>query len=209
MNFNVLGEIPINRRFLFGFGKKKTSSTRPGAMDSDTIRKTVIDFGVGKKVVVNMVDYSGNVIEETPIIITSIQEDHFTGRVVNVDREIMEGDNNKVYLKGGGGTVDFYYTDGDIADIREDIDNEIIASMNNHEIKEILEALEMGDEILLSYYDNRSGGVINGMGNLSGKDLDTETFKVQLFLINDIQQDPPKEHELALAKHKIIALQIT
>jgi hypothetical protein len=204
---NYLNDTPLSKRF-FLFGKKK-STVRKGAMTQDQVEKKIREFGVGKKVIVSRVDYEGRVSDETPIIITTIQSDHFAGKVVNVDRAIMEQqDSNAVYVKGGGGSIEFYYEDGDVASIEEDIDNEIIESMDNAEIREILDALEVGDEILLSYYDTNTGGIINGMGALDSKDLASDVFSAKLHTINEIKQSNDKIVELNLQKNKIVALQI-
>lgn len=210
IQFNVLGDSVFKKRFLFGFGKKEQKATvRPGAMSPEEVEKEIRRHGVSKKVRVSLVDYSGSVIDETPIIITSITEDHFSGKVVNVDREIMEqSDDSSVYVKGGGGSVDFFYADGDIASIADDIDNEIINSMDNSEILEILEALDEGEPILVSFYDTGSGGVINGMGKLASKNLADKKFSVELNRVNEIDQNPPSVRELDVERNKIIALQI-
>lgn len=207
---NLLGEGLLSKRFLFGFGKKNTkATTRPGAMAPEEVEKVIRKHGISKKVRVSLVDYAGNVIDETPVIITSIMEDHFSGKVVNVERQILEqSSSTSVYVKGGGGTVDFFYADGDIASIEEDADNEIIESMDNTEVLEVLTALETGDEILVSFYDKSSGGVINGMGSLGKKNIKSKTFSVTLNRVNEIDQDPAVVKELNLEKDTIIALQI-
>lgn len=205
---NYLNDTAINKRY-FLFGKKKTSNIRKGAMAAEDVEKLVRQYGVGKKVIVSRVDYEGRISDETPIILTTIQSDHFAGKVVNVDRAIMEQQSaNAVYIKGGGGSIEFYYSDGDVASIEEDIDNEIIESMDNEEIREILSALEVGDEILLSYYDTNTGGIINGMGSLASKDVDNDTFSADLHTINEIKQANPKNVSLNLQKIKIVAIQI-
>lgn len=205
----LFGEMPLSRRFFFGFGKRKKSEARQGAMEASAVEAEIRKYGVSKKVRVSMVDYSGTVIEEIPIIITAITKDHFTGKFVNVDRDIREkSDSTSVYVKGGGGTIDFYFADGDIAAISDDIDNEIADTMDNSEIIEILAALEVGDEVLVSCYDRSSGGVINGMGNLSGKNLKAHSFSVAMHKVNEIDQKTPVVRTFSLETDKIIALQI-
>lgn len=199
------------KRYFLGFGKgKESQDVRPGALLSDQVEKIIRSIGVGKKVTVKRVDYEGQLMESTPIIITSIHGDHFVGKVVNVERNIKESDSKtKVYIKGGGGSVDFYYNDGDISQIEDDIDNEIVMDVkDNEEILEILSALELNDQILLSYFDSSTGGVINGTGKLLEKNIENESFTVLLDMVNGIAQASPKEINLSLDKHPILDLQI-
>jgi ribonuclease BN (tRNA processing enzyme) len=199
------------KRFFLGFGKSKESeNVRPGALQSSEVEKIVKSIGVGKKVDVKRVDYEGHIAESTPIIITSIHGDHFVGKVVNVERNILESESKtKVYIKGGGGSVDFYYSDGDISSIEEDIDNEIVMDIKeNEEILEVLSALEINDNIQLSYFDSFTGGVISGTGKLIDKNIEKESFTVALDVVNTIEQQKPKEIHLSLDKHPILDLQI-
>ena len=117
-------------------------------------------------------------------------------------------DDKLVYVKGGGGTLDFYYTDGDVMKVEEDIDESIIEQKNKEELLEILDALDLDEAILISYYDREKGGVMNGSGKLTAKDLENQTFKVELNLINDIELDIPKEIHLDLEKDVVLDLEV-
>ncbi len=200
-------ETSRNRYFL-GFGKKE-STGRAGAMTADEIKKNIKEHGVGKKVTVQRVDYEGIVSESTPIIIASITLEGFSGRVVNVEREVREEDSDaQIFIEGGGGSIEFNYNDGDIASIEEDIDNEIVQSKDKTEILEILEALDPGDEIIVSYYDKESGGFKNGCGELLEKDLETESLSFHLRIMNEIPLKQPRRVDLSLLQDTILDLQI-
>jgi len=117
-------------------------------------------------------------------------------------------DQKLVYLKGGGGTIDFYFDEGDIKSVEQDFDESIIEQKNQDELLEILDALDLDEAILISFYDRVKGGVMNGSGKLINKDVEKRIFKVELTLINDIELDVPKEIELDLSKDTILDLEV-
>ena len=80
--------------------------------------------------------------------------------------------------------------------------------MNEKELLEILDALDLDESILISYYDMDKGGVINGTGKLIEKDVENRTFKVELSLINDIELDEPKTIEFNLENDKVLDLEV-
>ncbi|HGY57444.1 MAG TPA: hypothetical protein ENK44_17180 [Caldithrix abyssi] len=198
-------------RHFFKFFKSKPKVTlRPGAMPPEEVKKLIQQIGKHKKVNIRRVEFDGTP-EEHPVTvqIVDIRDEYFTGKVVNVERSIKQDlDDKLVYVKGGGGTIDFYYTDGDIMSIEEDIDEIVIQQMNEKELLEILDALDLDESILISYYDMDKGGVINGTGKLIEKDVENRTFKVELSLINDIELDEPKTIEFNLENDKVLDLEV-
>ncbi|MFC2089081.1 hypothetical protein ACFLSX_05705, partial [Calditrichota bacterium] len=141
--------------------------------------------------------------------IVDIRNDNFTGKVINVERSIKQSENNSVvYVKGGGGAIEFYFDDGDIMSVEEDIDQVIMEQRNVEEVKEILDALDLNEDIILSYYDESEGGVMNGVGVLVDKNMETLDFKVKLSMINEIELGKPRELQLNLNKDKIVDLEV-
>jgi len=183
---NLFGEDRHIRSFLNIFkSKKKKVNLRPGAMTPEELKKRVNEIGKGKKVNIQRVQYDGTP-EEHPVSvqILAIFDDYFTGNIVNVERSIkQELDDKLVYVKGGGGSIDFYYNDGDIMSIEEDFDEKIINEMNEDQLLEILDALDLNESVIISYYDKGKGGVMNGTGELVEKNVADKTFKVKLSLL--------------------------
>ncbi len=209
---NVLLHENNPKRYFLNFFKKKKRKVelRPGAMPPEKVREIIKRIGKGKKVNIQRVEYDGTP-EEKPVTvkIIDITDDYFTGSVINVERSIkQELDERIVYIKGGGGTIDFYYDDGDIMSIEEDVDEQIIQQRNVEELLEILDALEINEEILISYYDEEKGGVINGRGKLVDKDLTSKDFSVEFSVINDIELDKPKTIRLNLEKNIVLDIEV-
>ena len=198
------------KRYFFKFFKfRRKSNLRPGAMEGDAVKKLVTEIGK-KKVNIYRVQYDGTP-EERPVSvqILDIRDEYFTGEVVNVERSIKEEmDKKLVYSQGGGGTLDFYYSDGDVMKIEEDVDEIIIEEKNETELLEILDALDLNESILISYYDRAKGGVLNGTGKLLSKDVDAKTFEVELTLINDIALEKPKIVRLNTEKDTVLDLEV-
>jgi len=200
----------VTRYFLKLFSKKGKSQIREGALNPDDLKAQVAKIGKNKKVNITRLAYDGKP-EDQPVAfkIIDIRDDHFTGKVINVERNIKQSENEKlIFIKGGGGTIDFYFDEGDIAQIEEDIDEEIIEQRNIEEIKEILDALDLDEEIILSYYDEDQGGVINGVGVLSSKNMQSLDFTVQLKIINEIELSKPRDVSLNLEQNNILDLEV-
>lgn len=195
-------------RYFWG-RKKQKISLRPGALAEKDVKQLVNEIGKNKKVNVQRVQYDGILDDPVAVKIVDIRNDYFTGKVVNVERSIRQDiDEKTVYIKGGGGTIDFYFDDGDIVSIEEDLDEQIIAQKNVDEILEILNALDVNEDILISYYDHGKGGMINGVGRLLEKDISNRTFKVELNLVNDIELDEVIIISLDLQKDTVLDLEI-
>ena len=198
------------RYFLKLFQTKRRPVTRPGAIPADELKRQVISIGRGKKVNITRLDIDGTP-EEMPVSvkIIDIGADHFTGKVINVERSISESQSDKlIYARSGGGTIDFRFADGDIMKVEVDIDEQIVKQRNIEEIREILDALDIGEDIHISYYDKNEGGVINGTGVLDEKNMETLDFKITLRLLNEIELNQPREVHLNLEKSEILDLEI-
>ncbi len=209
---HTLGEQPrIKRHFMRLFTtKKRRVELRKGVMSAEELKEKVISIGRGKKVDITRMAYDGKP-EEPPIAVKLIDigGDHFTGKIINVDRSISESqDTRLIFVRGGGGTVDFRYDDGDIIKVEEDIDEEIVQQRNIEEVREILEALDLNEDINISYYDKNEGGVINGTGKLVEKDVESGDFKIILHLINEIELKNEQEVLLNLERDEILDLEI-
>lgn len=208
---HLIGEPRVKRYFL-GFGKKESrKNIRPGALSPSELKALIKKIGNKKKVNIIRVEYDGTP-EDKPVSvqIVDIREDHFAGKIINLERSIkQEMDDKLVFVKGGGGTIDFYYTDGDIKSVEQDIDEDIIFEEKNPEVLlEILDALDLNESILISFYDRNKGGVMNGSGKLIEKNVEERTFSVELSLINDIELDNPKVINLDLSKDSILDLEV-
>jgi hypothetical protein len=211
---NLPDDQPLFRRYFLKIFKSKKEKTSSGehldTFEPADLKKRVIELGKGKKVSITRLGYDG-VPEEHPVAvkIIDIGNDHFTGKVVNVDREVSESQDTKlIFVKGGGGTIDFRFADGDILTIEEDIDEEIIEERSIEEVREILEALDLKEDITISYYDKDKGGVMNGLGILTDKNMETLDFKVTLSMINEIKLREPKEISLNLENDQILDLEV-
>ncbi len=211
---NMPDDQPLFRRYflkIFKSNKEKSSHLRhPDAIPPGELKKRVIGLGKGKKVSIIRLSYEG-IPEDLPVAvkIIDIGNDHFTGKFVNVDREVSESQDKKlIFVKGGGGTIDFKFVDGDILTIEEDIDEEIIEERSIEEVREILEALDIKEDITISYYDKDKGGVINGLGVLTDKNMETLDFKITLNMINEIKLREPKEISLNLENDQILDLEV-
>ena len=200
----------MKRHFFNLFKTKKKVELREGIMSPEELKERVISIGRGKKVDITRMAYDG-MAEDPPIAVKLIDigGDHFTGKIINVDRSISESqDTGIIYLKGGGGTIDFKYTDGDIMQVEEDIDEEIVQQRNIEGVREILGALDIDEDINISYYDKNEGGVINGTGKLIEKNMESGDFIITLHLINEIKLKKILEVPLNLERDEILDLEV-
>lgn len=207
----LFGTEKTSRYFINFFkSKKKKIHLRPGAMHPDEVKKMISDIGKGKKINIRRVEFDGTP-EPNPITlrILDIRDDYFSGEIVNVERSIkQELDDKLVYVKGGGGKIEFNFDDGDILSIEEDIDETIFEQRDIEELLAILDALDINESILVSYYDKRRSGVMNCVGKLLEKDLDQKTFKAELTQINEIELDQPKIVTLNMESDKVLDLEV-
>ncbi len=206
-----LYDAPISSKYFFKFFKRKSKAPKfENSIAPEDLKKQIQEIGKGEKVNITRITYDGTP-EDKPIcvVIIDIWEDSFTGKVVNVERSIKQAENTSViYVKGGGGSIEFFFEDGDIMKIEKDIDQSVMEHRNVEEIKEILDALDLNEDIIVSYYDESEGGVINGIGVLVDKNMETMDFTVRFTVINEIELGKPREIKLNLNKDKIVDLEI-
>ena len=212
---DVYWQAPAFRRYFFKklFGRKSaaTSAIRPGAMPPAEVKKRIQELGVGKVVEIMRVGFDGK-IDDIPIIIEiiDISEEGFTGKVVNVERSLIEQKTKTVvFAKRGGGTLEFRYDDGDISEIKESEDTGVIQESQDLEaLKEVLQALDVNDTILVSYYDRKYRGTVNVEGRLLEKNVENLRFKMLMEKINRIELDEKEEREFSIAQDLVIDIEL-
>jgi hypothetical protein len=199
---------PRRKSFLFG-RKRKTGNLRPGAIPGNEVKKTIEKIGINRKATIRRIDVFGHPEDKTlEVIIVGIFDDHFAAKVVNPERRLIEAtDAQKVYIKGGGGTVDFFYSDGDIKEIIEDIDEEIMTEVDRETVREIIGALEEGDDVRVSYFDEKERTAVNCIGKLLKKHSD-EHFIVLAQQVNTVMLEKGHEIEIDLSRDPVLDIQI-
>ena len=216
-NFKLFGnkegvvELPYFRKyFLWPFGKKKRmteTAQRPGAVSEQDLKRRVKEFGEGAIVEILRIGYDGT-IDDIPMMIkiTSITEDSFTGRIVNVERQMIEERTEKlIFAKKGGGLIEFFYDEGDIRDITRSMDETVVAeSRDISSQKEILAALEIGDKIMMAYLDEKQHGSVNVEGTLLSKSEENTRFKIMIEKVNRIEVEKKVEKEFDVEKDLVI-----
>ena len=106
-----------SRRFFFWpFKKKEKFIIRKGAMQPDEVRRIINQIGIGKQIEIMRIGYDGTLDDMQVIVeILDISNHGFTGRIINLERSMIEGaTRNLVYAKKGGGVLEFNFNDGDI-----------------------------------------------------------------------------------------------
>ncbi len=199
--------------FKWLFGKKSGSETtlRPGALPPEKVREIIEQFGVGKVVEILRVGFDGT-LDDIPIVveIIDITPEGFTGKIVNVERKLIEESTSTVvFAKHGGGTIEFRYDDGDIAEIKEGEDTSILEqSRDVNALKEILMALEPNDPILVAYYDSQHRGTVNVEGRLLEKSEDGSSFKMVIEKVNRIELEKKREKTFNIDKDLVIDIEM-
>ncbi len=211
---NNLGISHTNRRgFWWLFKKKKgvKAETRPGAMSPEQVKAKINEIGIGKQIEILRIGYDGE-IDDMPIIveILDIYEDGFSGKIVNVERQMIESATEKlVYAKKGGGIIHFRFDDGDIKEITVSQDEQLLQQERNIEaLKEILNALDIGDRVMIAYYDEKERGTLNAEGVLLEKSEDGHTFRLQLEKINRIELEKKITKTFSIDKDLVIDIEI-
>ncbi len=194
----------------FNLFKRKSGSSvklRPGAMTPEALKKRITEIGTGKVVEIIRIGYDGT-IDDIPMTveITNIWQDGFSGRVVNVERELIEESSQMmVYAKRGGGTIEFKFTDGDIKEIVESTEAEELSKERNvSAILEIVEALDINDRVLVAYFDKNRRGTVNVEGVLLSKDIPGKSFRVVIDKINNIELENKMTREFNILSDLII-----
>ena len=152
-------------------------------MRPEHVKNRIREVGLGKQIEILRIGFDGT-IDDMPIIveIIDISQDGFTGRIVNLERRMIEGATEKlVYAKKGGGIISFNYADGDIKDISISHDEELLEQERNVDaLHQILSALETGDNIIVAYYDGKQKGTVNTEGVLLEKTNDSGIFSMKI-----------------------------
>lgn len=205
--------LPRRRHYFFNLFKSRSASAnlRPGAMTAEQVRSIVKSFGEGKLVEITRIGFDGHIDDQPMLVeIVNIYSDRFSGRIVNVEREMMEASSETlVYAKGGGGTIDFQYDDGDLKEIVESHDAEELSEATDVEaMKEIISALEVNDPILVSYYDRKLRGTANVEGHLSEKPEDGNGFTAVVEKINGVALSARQSRSFDLDKDVIIDISL-
>ena len=170
------------------FGKKK--KRREGALDDASIMESIKTLVVNDGVTVDRINWDGS---------TST----VSGRVSLVSNHF---DRFGVVDEGSGESMEFSIEDGDIAHIKRiaisiDIDETQTESyMPVETIIELLEALDHGDMVSVSYYDPYKGKGVSVKGAITLKDEYNKLFAVEF----DNASGEKEEKQFDLNTDKII-----
>ncbi len=191
--------------------KKKKFIIRSGAMQPDDVKKRIQDIGVGKQVEILRIGFDGS-LDDMPIFveIIDITDYGFTGRIINLERQMIESvTQTRIYAKTGGGIVDFYYNDGDIKEINLSKDQELIEQERDiTTLKEILSALDKGDNVIVAYFDHKHKGTINTEGIILEKEENNETFVLQIEKINRIELENKIQKKFDIKQDLVIDIEM-
>lgn len=186
---------PFYQYQIFGrLFRKETQqiNLRPGALSPVELKSAIGSVELGSVVELVRIGFDGQ-IDDVPFIIelTEVNGEGFAGKIVNVEREIIEGNSEKlVYARQGGGIVEFRYTDGDIKEVIENTDADMIRqSRDISYLLEVVSALDIDDRVLVSYFDKKHRGTVNVEGILQAKTDDHKNFRVVIDKINNIKLD--------------------
>lgn len=203
----------FKRHFWWPFKRKskKKVAIRPGALSPEKVKEIIQGLGVGKQVEILRIGYDGE-IDDIPIIVEliNITDEGFTGRIINVERQMIESATEKlVYARSGGGIIDFRYDDGDIKEISVSYDRELIEQERNVEsLKEILEALDAGDHVIVAYYDTKARGTLNAEGTILKKNENSTAFDLKIEKINRIELEQKKEKSFNIESDLVIDIEM-
>jgi hypothetical protein len=199
------------RFFFWPFKRKEKTTGRTGALHSSEVKKIINEIGIGKQIEILRVGYDGG-IDDMPVLveILDISSHGFTGRIINLERQMIESaTKNLVYAKKGGGVLEFSFDDGDIKEISVSQDEELLQQERNIEnLKEILTALDTGDHIIVAYYDEKRKGTINTEGLLTEKNDSNEAFSLQIEKINRIELEKKITKKFDINQDLVIDIEI-
>jgi hypothetical protein len=201
-----------SRRFFFWpFKKKEKFIIRKGAMQPDEVKRKINQIGIGNQIEILRIGYDGT-MDDMPVIveIMDIFNHGFIGRIINLERSMIEGaTRNLVYAKKGGGRLEFNYNDGDIKEINIPQDEELLQEERNlGSLKEILAALDTGDQVIVAYYDEKQKGTVNTEGIITEKDENNENFSLQIDKINRIELEKKINKQFNLSSDLIIDIEM-
>lgn len=205
---------PFYKKHFFNLFRRKGGGSvevRPGALAPEEVKRVVERLGYGKIVEILRIGYDGTV-DDLPMIVelTHISREGFRGKIVNVERRIIEGSSHSmVYAKRGGGIVEFLYSDGDIKEIKESRDaDELSDAREVTMIMELLKALEVKDRILVAYYDEKHRGTVNVEGILLAKSSGHKLFKMVIEKINGIELEKKIERKFDIESDLVIDISL-
>lgn len=205
---------PFYKKHFFNLFRRKGSGSRevrPGALAPEEVKRAVERIGYGKIVEILRIGYDGTA-DDMPMIVelTHITGEGFSGKIVNVERGIIEGSSKSiVYAKRGGGVIEFLYSDGDIKEIKESRDAEELSSAREiTTIMELLMALEVKDRILVAYYDEKHRGTVNIEGVLLSKSSGHKIFKMVIEKINGIELEKKIERQFDIENDLVIDISL-
>ncbi|MGH1366163.1 MAG: hypothetical protein ACRBF0_21565 [Calditrichia bacterium] len=205
---------PYRTRGFFNLFRKQTPTIdppRPGAMYPNELRDEIERIGTGKIVELIRIGYDGE-LDDMPIIIeiTETRREGFSGKIVNVERDLIEENSEKtVYAKRGGGLIHFQYNDGDIKEVLENHDLEELAQERDiSAIVEVVSALESGDRVLTAYYDKKHRGTVNVEGVMVSKSPDHKSFRIKVEKINGVELDNQVEKQFNAEDDVVIDISI-
>lgn len=200
------------RFFFWPFKKKKEKFIiRVGALQPDEVKRRIQEAGIGKQVEMSRIGYDG-MLDDMPIVVEIIDISNFgfTGRIVNLERMMIESaTRNLIYAKRGGGVLEFFYNDGDIKDITLSVDKELMEKERNiSSLKEILAALDKGDKVIVAYFDTKHKGTINIEGVILEKDELNENFTLKIEKINRIELEKIISKQFNIHKDLVIDIEM-
>lgn len=200
------------RYFWWPFKKKKERfEGRTGAMSPQEIKKRIEEIGIGQQIEILRIGYDGS-IDDIPINveIIDISSYSFTGKIINLERRMIESATDKlVYAKQGGGVIEFNYNDGDIKEIIISQDEELIEQERNIDnLKEVLSALDTGDHVIVAYYDNQQKGTINTEGVITEKSDTDDIFTLIIEKINKIELERKITKKFDLQNDLVIDIEL-
>lgn len=199
------------RFFFWPFKKKEKFIIRKGAMQPDEVRKIINQIGIGKQIEILRIGYDGTLDDmQTIVEILDISNYGFKCRIINLERSMIESaTRNLVYAKKGGGVLDFEYNDGDIKEINVPHDEELLQQERNIEsLKEILTALDTGDQVIVAYYDEKQKGTVNTEGVITEKADNNESFALQIEKINRIELEKKINKKFDLNSDLIVDIEM-
>ncbi|HQU74913.1 MAG TPA: hypothetical protein PKV71_01455 [Calditrichia bacterium] len=202
------------RNFFFGWFKRKSAprvELRPGALTPEEVKSAIGGVDLGEVMEIFRIGYDG-IVDEVPIIVelVSVNAEGFSGKIVNVERRMIEANSSKaVYARQGGGTLEFSYNDGDIKYIRKNNDVDTIEESRDVSVLlEMLGALDVDDRVLVAYYDKKHRGTVNVEGVLDGKSQDNRLFKMVIDKINNIELDNKLEKQFDVERDLVIDISL-
>lgn len=191
--------------------KKKKVILRTGAMQPEELKRRVQEIGIGKQVEIMRIGYDGS-IDDIPILveIIDISDYAFSARIINLERQMIESAAQRIiYAKKGGGVIEFYFNDGDIKEINISKDEELIEKERDiSSLKEILTALDKGDQVIVAYFDDKQKGTINTEGVITHKDENNESFTLTIEKINKIDLEKKIDRKFDINQDLVIDIEI-